>query len=409
MRVEIVRFTMPAIMWSNSRLAQSLYLNSKMGRKKKKNADFRKIQIKAGKKLPKHLNETKLQLKSKKIQLNQLIDRESIDYYRILSNNVKISASQKTNYLKQINIKLSNHNHDDDYSLTRNTEKLSIVAKFITDPDERVRNEVLKFLRHYLKTLDSIPVNENVPKLDLLIKFINSGLTHIKKSVRDDSEEIFNLLIKMKNSKIHHQLMQMFLMKIKSSEFKSLDPKWYENLRIFIPKLIYNKKVQENVSNESYIDSEEIVWSPDEDNRIHLNKNLSLDCLFDPCTSFDLTFLKNDEIDNSTSFYMAIEEMILRDVKTTIGREFLRMLSLEDCRKINTALTIIPYLPNRRKVNEKLINYWCKNSVPTISLLKDCHDISRNKFLKNLNCLLNQYRELCATFEGHSDLQILNK
>ncbi|OTF72041.1 hypothetical protein BLA29_011555 [Euroglyphus maynei] len=97
--------------------------------KKKKNQDFRKIKLKAGKKLPKHLNEARPEIKAKKIQINSKF--EAIDPIRLLSN-PSINTKLKLLYLTKFNQKFSQ-----DDSQSYDGEQIQIICRYLTDNDHR--------------------------------------------------------------------------------------------------------------------------------------------------------------------------------------------------------------------------------------------------------------------------------
>src|SRR4051794_14291700 len=72
---------------------------------KKKQEIFKKLKIKAGKKIPKHLNETKPEFTAKKIQVKPFAKSSPSDFVRLLSS-ASLNTNLKMVYLTKLNQQL---------------------------------------------------------------------------------------------------------------------------------------------------------------------------------------------------------------------------------------------------------------------------------------------------------------
>lgn len=335
--------------------------------KKKKNQDFRKIKLRAGKKLPKHLNEARPEIKAKKIKINSTI--ESIDPIKLLSNS-SINTKLKLIYLIKFVKKIS---QDDSQSC--DGDQIQIICKYLTDNDHRVRCEVLKALRIYFKKINASTKSDNrsqfSPTLMMIMKFVSCGITHIDRNIRIDSEKLLSYLIDQHDPSMTQHLMQLFMTKITSSTFKSLDSKFYPLLKRFIIKI--NEQIPASISNnfeQVSIKPKEFIWNGDNGhlNILHLNDRPSLNERFSNISSFNLTFQNITQNNIDKLFFQTVKEMVIKDVKSLIGKGMQRTLSFTDSTKAITAIE----LTHRFKCHNELFEFWNNPAkIPHITVMHD--------------------------------------
>nr|XP_027199545.1 uncharacterized protein LOC113793682 [Dermatophagoides pteronyssinus] len=344
-------------------------------KRKKKNSDFQKIKLKAGKILPKHLNEARPEIKAKKIQINSTI--ESIDPIRFLSNS-SINTKLKLIYLTKFNKIISQ-----DDSQLYDGEQIQIICRYLTDDDNRVRSEVLKALRIYFKKINAWPNRSQFsPTLMMIMTFVSCGSTHIDQSIRNDSEKLLASIIEQHDSSITQQLMQLFMTKITSSTFRSLDSKFYQLLKKFIYKINEQIPSVSNVEQQVAIEPKKLIWNDDHVNFLQLNDRRSLNERFSNPSSLNLTFQNIAQNNIDKLFFQTVKEMVIRDIKSLIGIGTGRVLSQIDSIKAINALEIIRQLD----CYKELFQFWNNpDEIPRITLMQDNQQSTRRQLMDKKN------------------------
>lgn len=333
--------------------------NYQMG--KNRAADFKKNVIKAGKKLPKHLNETKPELKAKKIKIKTSI--ESIDPIKSLAN-PSLSSTKKHYYLNKLNY-LANED-----SSSIDSENVQVVCRFIIDNDSRVREQAVNYLTKYINHINQNDIEPPLPLLTIILKMINCGLTHINANIRKNASNILDNIIGKfaSNSHFDSQLIQMFLTLIDTrTAYQLLDNNYYRILSKYLMaiKKRFTKLEEEGEIIQKTNGPKLLTWLETNDNYLDLNQFNTLDNMFSTIGEFNLTFQNCSEISETkyNQFMETIHDMVIKDIKTLIGKQPTRVLFLHE------ALTAISALKIAKTMNYKreLSDYW-ENKPPVITI-----------------------------------------
>lgn len=332
-----------------------------MGKKKKKNEDFKKVKIKAGRKIPKHLNETKPEFKAKKIQIKPFANTTPSDLVKFLSNS-SLNTNLKLVYLGKLNQELLQS-----LESSQGGEQIQVVCKYITDDDHRVREAAIGCLKTCLNAISHRSASETLsPLLSILLTFVNCGITHINESIRKDSQKFFAFLLDKCDASLEDHLMQMFLSKINSLWRSSLDADYYGLLAKFVVKSISQRNtatVSLSYETQSAQGGLVLQWEPNLS--IHLHESNHLAKRFSGFQDLQLTFQSKAYINVYDKFMDTIQTMVIKDAKSLIGRESNRTLSMNDGQKAASALKISLAIQCHRE----LLDFW-ENSKKMIPIVK---------------------------------------
>lgn len=332
---------------------------------RKKNKDFVKVKLKAGKRLPKHLNETKPEFTAKKIQVKPLLPQSNVDPIKLLAAG-KLSNNLKIVYLNKLRANLSSID-----SLTQGGEQVQVMCKYLIDVDARVRTEAINCLKKCLE-LFTKNTNKNgmtsqglTPLFSIMLSFINCGITHINQNIRTDSQKLLSFVVDHCDGTLYGQLMEMILAKIESAFMGTLDVEYYAILEKLIKRFHLanesNEKENEEVMPETSADA--FHWSPDNctiDIRSHEPAPRHQDICF--------TFQSKTSLNVKEKFLEAVQTMVLKDIKFLFGKSHDRPLTSTEAQKAIAALRISLDL----KIHQQVLDYWTLPSgtlkIPSINI-----------------------------------------
>uniref|UniRef100_T1JAX7 Uncharacterized protein n=1 Tax=Strigamia maritima TaxID=126957 RepID=T1JAX7_STRMM len=176
-------------------------MTSSSKKKKKKRADFQKIKLKAGRRLPKGLNVTNTAFKTRKIQIREQI-----------RNDVAASAFEHGKKVFSLDDLLRNLNHQN--STTRqnalnglkdlfNTNKqticknlnriLSSISKLFEDKSSDVRKSAQNVLESILSSATSKQIS---PVFPIVAAYLNCGMTHVEPAIQRDSLKFLDVVLR---------------------------------------------------------------------------------------------------------------------------------------------------------------------------------------------------------------------
>lgn len=397
---------------------------AKMNRRK--NApDFKKVKIKAGRRLPKHLNETKPEFKAKKIFVKPFSNSSSADLIRLLSS-ASINTALKLKYLGKLNKDLGE-------SLAvsaQGGEQIQVVGKFLTDVDHRVREAAINCLKTCLTAISGASGDEGgegqsssgqkeslSPLLSILLTFVNCGITHINESIRDDSCKFFGYLLDRCDASLEEHLMQMFISKIDASFAKTLDAEYYRLLEKFVAKIDGNRRQRRRRRQQQLTDDNGADSASSTINAL-LHRSTDLARRFDAFQELNLTFQsRSQHVNTAEQFAATVGAMVVKDVKALFGKGLVRMLNPADGQKACSALKIALVSGDEEEEGEEgvschlkeLLHFWRLpgHSLPTVKVVGNVNNsASQSKGVKaakqvahlqnELNGHLNRVRKVLA-------------
>ena len=340
--------------------------------RKKKNADFQKVKIKAGKRLPKHLNETVPEFKAKKIKIKPFANSTTEDFVKLLSHST-LSKNLKLLYLS----KLSQILRQEQKSVSCG-EHIQAISKYITDVDGGVRSSAINCLKLCLNSIESKSNPEKLsPILSILLTFINCGITHIDGSIRNDSQKFLVFIFQKCDASLDEHMMQMFLSKLKVLKQNTLESEYYNLLEKFVERIVKNSsKRSERIKNDNHINVQNleaskcpvVKWSENNFNVNLLDRGHFMKP-FNHVQDLQFTFQNKTLYTNVfEDFVQIVKQMAVRDVKMLIGKNTnSRTLTINEGEKV-IAATKICFTLNTQHL---LLPFWNKNtsSIPTITII----------------------------------------
>lgn len=362
--------------------------------KRKKNApDFKKVKIKAGRRLPKHLNETKPEFTAKKILVKPFSSSASADLLRLLSS-ASINTSLKLKYLDKLNKDLGADSGSELLAASQGGEQIQVVGKFLTDVDHRVREAAANCLKTCLTAISgavsgrvesSTARRESLsPLLSILLTFVNCGLTHINESIRDDSCKFFAYLLdRCDASLLEEHLMQMFLGKISTSFGRSLDGEYYRLLERFVSKRVDANRRKKRLNCAA---DEDKITSSSTTTNTFIHRSSDLARRFSGFQDLQLTFQSSSKCLSSQlanigeTFSDTVGRMVVKDVKALLGKGHnVRMLNPVDGQKAVSALKIALIGEGGDSHLQELLQFWRQpgHSLPTVKIVANANSLTK--------------------------------
>lgn len=251
--------------------------------KKKKDADFKKVKLKVGRKLTRGDNETKTDFKAKKIILKEAKSLGK-DPIHSLINSLNCNTQLKVLCLTKVS--------DGFLSLNPKLisgELVSVLSRLLLDYEPRVRNEARKCIQQSISSLEKAALDLE-PMLSILINFLKCGLTHINSDISSESRNLLKVLIPKLPVSLQGEFMATLMARfINGSHPDVVDYEVSHSLLELI-------KAEEKV-NKTYV-AREVKWSK-EDNYLNLQEKLL------PALRYDFSF-KTTSTEESKEKFMAV-------------------------------------------------------------------------------------------------------
>lgn len=246
-------------------------------KKKKKDLDFKKVKITPGKKV-KRLDDTRTDFKSRKIHINEAVSLQTGASKVLLNKNLKINSRLKISAFEKLN---SNFDNLDPDSMTGET--INGLAKYLLDPNEKVREEFIRSVKKSLDILASRKVNLS-PYLQILLIYIKCGLTHIDRGVNYDARRMFNFVLDRCDEQTERKLIDVVYSKMKTGMHRLFNSDL---------EMIFNvlKKVQpkiQNHQNDHASQCKQLIWSNDNCCQLFADRKYG-------SLQFDFSFTRFDE------------------------------------------------------------------------------------------------------------------
>jgi len=251
--------------------------------KKKKDADFKKVKLKVGRKLTRGDNETKTDFKAKKLVIKEAKSLGK-DPIQSLINALDANTMLKILCLSKVS--------DGFLSLNPKLisgQLISVLARLLLDHEPKVRIEAKKCIQLSIASLEKASLDLE-PMISILICFLKCGLTHINKDICSESRNLLKVLIPKLPASLQGEFMATLMARfINGSHPDVVD---YE-LSNTLLELI---KAEENTNNVTEV--QVLTWSKD-NNHLNLRANLK------PALAYDFSF-KTASIEESREKFMSV-------------------------------------------------------------------------------------------------------
>lgn len=261
--------------------------------KKKKDADFKKIKLKVGRKLERGLNDTKTDFKTKKLILKEAksLGKDPVRSLLSCSNSGTqlklICLSKVSEGCLIVNVKLITG------------ELVSTLSRHLLDNDSRVRTEARKCIRQCVSSLETAKLDME-PMFSVVINFLKCGITHIDSNIRTESRNLMQLVIDKSPKSLHSRIMAVVLSRFTSGHRPdTADFELCANLLERIKAVVRNAAIYVTPVHK---------WSKD---NAHVDIN---EFSFKPSLKFDISFQSSPYESNADEHLETLSRIVAKEL-----------------------------------------------------------------------------------------------
>lgn len=172
-------------------------MTSSSKKKKRKRADFQKVKLKVGRKLPKGTNITNTSFKAKKIQIREQLRPEATEPSVKIRQNLNDILNNLSHHNLSSRIEATNKLKDlvatrPEIVFTKLSDVINRVGKLLEDKIRGVRNAALSVLKLILTQTNDRQI---LPMFPVLTGYLSCAMTHIDADIQSDSLSLLDALL----------------------------------------------------------------------------------------------------------------------------------------------------------------------------------------------------------------------